>query len=986
MNNESVVCMNKTDKTKRSKGKILKAASFMMALVLLLSLISFDTDAHATANNDATRVNVAFPIVKSMSELDYLGNPKGYIYQYLQELSMYSSFDYKYYMENYDRCIEKLKTGELDLIGYVEKSDEKAQFLDYTSLPAGTLECMLVADEYSSRFLYNDYETLQNSRVGMLRNNIYSGKLRKLQEEKGVNLTIYEYDSESTLKLDLSLGKIDCALVSNYENLSGYRMIFDLGKIPFYFAVSKNSPRHDKIYNKIDKAMTVLLKTNPNFNDKIALGYKEAKPSQIVNLTPEEEEYVKKNRIIKVGYSLDWIPMSFYDFINHRKQGFIFEMLKEVSHDTGIEFQYMAYDSYSKSMKALEKGEVDMVAGCDRELAYGGSKNIVLTHPYINMKTVAVYNPKAYELPVAVPDPYASTYKIKSTSIGKTVTTYKTVDECLEKVNDGEASYTYLNKYAYEVYKNTNSYPNLVQDLNFNQSRQLCIGINKSKSELAPILNKAVASFSTEEIENLLMTSAMKAEDSSIVTGLKKHPTLIIAMEILIGMLIIAMALFYRVYMRRREWRLNYNEISGVWNYTRFQNVVNARLRKERVEDYKNNLALVHIDIAKFKYINDIYGFKIGDKVLYTTGRILKENLSIDEFIGSLWADHFVMIMEVGDLDELEYRLDKIFSDIAEDIFVRLDYNINFRAGAYVIKKADLIIQMPVVDLMKHANYALGTISENYKTNFVCYDESMAGDIENTSLIYKDMMMALRTGKFTPYYQAKYDIVTGKLIGVEVLVRWVHGIHGVISPSVFVPHLEKTGFIVELDFQMFEVACKNLQHWINQNFDDIIISTNFSRRHLKDKKFVRKLTEISDRFQIPRSKLEIEITESMGEYGKELVESRIKELRKVGYRVSIDDFGSGYSAISLLQSIYVDVIKLDGQFLLATDMVSNNYKVMEAIVRLSHELGMEVICEGVETEEHVEVLKNVGCRYAQGYYYSKPIPFEEFVELMKRDS
>lgn len=979
MNKQSVF------KGKTCNIRVLKAASFMMALVLLFALVAESEYSYASKQDYNIKVKIAFPMIKSMSEVDSLGKPKGYNYQYMQELATHVDFDCEYRIERYEKCIENLKSGKLDVIGYIDKSDEKAEYLDFVDLPAGTLECMLVTDEYSTRFLYNDYNTLQNARVGMLRNNIYSSKLKKMAQDHGVKLTLYEYDSDSTLRLDLSLGKIDCALVSNYDNLDGYREIFDLGTIPFYFGVSKKSPNHDEILGKMNRATKKIFSSMPNYNEKMALGYQENRPMQIINLTNEEKEYIKYNDKIKVAYSLDWIPMSFYDFINHHYQGFIFQMMDEITQNTGIEFEYIWYKSYADAIQAVELGQADVIGGCDRDFAAEDGESIVLTQPYANMKTIAVYNPNSYDLPVAIPNPYFSTYQIKSMTMGKPVRLYDTIEECLSKVNQGQASYTYLNKYAYEVFMNTNKYPNLVKDLEFNQSRQLCMGINSKKTALVPIFNKVISAFSTEELEYMLMTSAMKAQDNSMVSGINKHPTFIIVLEIAVALVLVLLSILYRYYMKRRDRRLNYNEVSGVWNFNRFQKAVNMRIHKERSDTYNNNLALVHIDIAKFKYINDIYGFQAGDKVLSLMGTYLKNSLNVGESVGALWADHFVLLLVIENQSELEARVDKIFSGIAEDISSKLDYNINFRAGAYIIKKRDIIAQMPVIDLMKHSNYALGTIAEHYRTNFVCYDESMAVELENTSLIYKDMMIALRDGTFIPYYQAKYNVFTGKLVGVEVLVRWNHGIHGMIPPSVFVPHLEKTGFIVELDFQMFEAACANLQNWIEQNFDDIIISTNFSRRHLKDKNFVRKLTEISDRFNIPRSQLEIEITESMGEYGQDIVETRINELRTIGYRVSIDDFGSGYSSISLLQSIHVDVIKLDRQFLLATDLVNDNHKVMEAIVALAQDLGMEVICEGVETEEQIEILKHVGCKYAQGYYYSKPVPLDQFVEIMKKD-
>lgn len=970
----------------KQKNSLNKVAPFMVALCLMFLFGLFPIYSHANSDEDLIKPKVAFPMIKSVNEIDASGTLRGYNYDYLQELSIYRNVDYIFQVESYENAVEKLKTGELDLMGYVRKDAKTSEYLNFSKRPAGVVNVMLVTDEYSTRFSYNDYDSIKNARVGVLRNSIYGEQLERFQKENNINLTTFEYNDESSMRADLTLGRIDCVLVSTFDNLSRYQLVSDLGQVVFYFGVSKNSPNGQEILRRLDESMLALAFKLPDYTRSLTQEYQNTKPRRIVTLTPRERKYLARHKEITVAFSPNWLPISYYESAEKQRSGLVVSMLKKIEDNTGIKFRYKDYPTYYDAIQAVKRGEVDIIGAFESEVVWAKEQHIVLTEPYISTQVLEVRNPKAMNNIVALPKGFYSDYRVKKLADDKEVRFYKSIGACLQAVNLGNAEYSYLNKYALEITKNSSRYPNAIVNTHFVENRQLCIGINEDSAvALRSILNKALLGISSDEMEDMLITAKVNAENTGITSWLKKHPYLLLLIEILVGLAFASLAIFYRIYVDKRDKRLNYNEVSGIWNLKQFQRVVNLKLKREKPYEYKDSYALVHIDIAKFKFINDIYGFKIGDNVLMTVGKHLNDSIKPGEYAGSLWADHFVLFLIEDGRDELELRVERIFEELTHEIMNKLDYKIVFRAGAYFIKKNDIIAQIGVEELIKNANYALGTIEENYRTNFICYTESMAGEIENTRLIYRDMMLALHEGSFTPYYQAKYDIYRGKLIGAEVLVRWIHPVHGMIRPDVFVPHLEKSGFIIEVDFQMFEIACENLQKWMEDGFEDIVISTNFSRRHLKDKRFVRKLTEISDRYNIPRNKMEIEITESLGEYGKNLIVERVAELRKAGYRVSIDDFGSGYSSISLLQSVRVDVIKLDRQFLLSSDMMGDDHKVMESIVKLVKDLNMEVLCEGVETQEQVNLLKNVGCKYAQGYYYKRPVSESEFFELMKKD-
>ncbi len=245
-----------------------------------------------------------------------------------------------------------------------------------------------------------------------------------------------------------------------------------------------------------------------------------------------------------------------------------------------------------------------------------------------------------------------------------------------------------------------------------------------------------------------------------------------------------------------------------------------------------------------------------------------------------------------------------------------------------------------------------------------------------------EMSPALRNGEFQVYLQPKVNMITSKVFGAEALSRWVHPVEGIRSPLSYIPLFEENGFVVKLDMYVFEEICKLKQKWYSEgvSFASIPISINMSRLHLFKKQFVDELFGIVSKYGVNPSEIEIEITESvyLNDYS-ELIQV-VGSLQEYGFTVSIDDFGSGYSALNMLKDIPVDTIKIDKEFLQLSANTERGKKVIKNVIILCKDLKLHVTVEGVETQEQIEFLTNYGCEIAQGFFYSKPIPIGEFEE------
>ena len=289
---------------------------------------------------------------------------------------------------------------------------------------------------------------------------------------------------------------------------------------------------------------------------------------------------------------------------------------------------------------------------------------------------------------------------------------------------------------------------------------------------------------------------------------------------------------------------------------------------------------------------------------------------------------------------------------------------------------------------MNYANQALEYSENNHDNEIKTYNEGLESLIKERHEREKLLDSVDINKDFVAYYQPKVDIRDGRIVGAEALVRFLDPTAGgaVRAPGFFVPYYEQIGRITEIDFFVFESVCKMLRRRLDADLPVVTISCNFSRMHFIKPGFPEHFMEILDRYRISKELIEIEITETLivEELQQQMVKRTLDSLKEKGIRLSIDDFGAGYSSLGIFEQIPASVIKLDRSFLLNQEDHNRQVKIMRGIVKLSEELEAQIVCEGVETEEDIVLMKEIGANVAQGFYYSKPIPEAAFEEKLNR--
>lgn len=418
------------------------------------------------------------------------------------------------------------------------------------------------------------------------------------------------------------------------------------------------------------------------------------------------------------------------------------------------------------------------------------------------------------------------------------------------------------------------------------------------------------------------------------------------------------------------DYLATYDELTGIYNKQAFY----TKTKEMLLDNPDKNFDLLRINIERFKVLNDLFGESTGDKLLRYIGKFLKEiNLPLC-VSGRLYADNFVVCYEAGKGDSR--RMINTLQMVADSFAINNRTILSF--GLYRIDDKTL----PVSVMCDRANMALWKAKGNFKNPYCEYDEKMRQQVLKEQKIINAMEMAIQNKEFTLYLQPKYNIEKGTIIGAEALVRWISQENGFISPGDFIPVFENNGFVYEVDKFIWEESCRYLRKWLDEGREVHPISVNVSRIDLYDPKLVKHLVDLREKYQLPSQYLELEITESAYTEDPEQIITITRQLREAGFVILMDDFGTGYSSLNMLKDIQIDVLKLDMGFLKSSDYSAKGGNILTAILKMAESLKMQTIAEGVETKEQVEFLKSIGCKYVQGFYYSKPLPVDEFEKLI----
>lgn len=441
---------------------------------------------------------------------------------------------------------------------------------------------------------------------------------------------------------------------------------------------------------------------------------------------------------------------------------------------------------------------------------------------------------------------------------------------------------------------------------------------------------------------------------------------------LLIAMLLLTIALFVeKKRFRKEEYIASHDNLTGLYNRESFFKKAEETIRRNP----NRKRYMVCTNIKNFKLTNDLFGKKMGDRVLADQAKLI-ELANYDECIyGRIAGDKFAMLipkeyfnpeLAAQNTSKLQYLIDNT------------NHKLHICIGVYEITDVEESAQV----MCDKANMAIESMQGDYGRLIAYYDEKMLERLVHEKSILSEFDQALEGNQFKMYLQPQISN-TGELTGAEAIVRWHHPTRGILMPVDFIDIIEKRGYILKLDEQMWEQAAAKLGEWKKRGIDNISISVNVSTKDFYYTDLYKAFTGLVQKYDINPGLLNIEITETVFMSDMQSHLQVINKLRDYGFHIEIDDFGSGYSSLNMLKDIEADILKIDMAFLEDTDTPVRNRIIIKSVIAMAKELGMDVITEGVRSKEHVEFLTEMGCDIFQGFYFDMPISVSDFEEKYK---
>lgn len=529
------------------------------------------------------------------------------------------------------------------------------------------------------------------------------------------------------------------------------------------------------------------------------------------------------------------------------------------------------------------------------------------------------------------------------------------------------------------IYKNIKNSPLTKEDLNFEKMTLDNAPINLNKTDSFFVCRRKI------QDTNCQIYFIFSQQMLNQMVPIKKMPVffLIIASSIFIFIQMAFENFLMKLLQKNQMIASVYDPLTNLWTRQKFESEAEKQLKKNK----QGKFILIETDIRGFKFINQNYGEKAADGLLqYYAKKLSEKTQKYKALIGHGFADHFYILLKINSVHSSMIVFKEQLSILNQEI---KDYDIPFfpKFGISFFMGKTREKELSIQNLIGQASFAKSTIKDTALTQYSIYNSKLLKKINEERYIESHSDLALDKEEFFVMYQPKIMLNTDEVGGAEALVRWDNPEMGIMSPEQFIHIFEKNGFIKKLDFYVYDKVFAFIQKQIDNNANIVPISVNMSRNHDKPEKFIHDFMQLFNKYSIPKNLIEIEILERSVMNNNTLRELT-DLLHKEGFTVAMDDFGSGESSLNMLTKIPVDVLKFDRTFLSSStnnegELDPNSADFIKILVDLSRNLKKHTIFEGVETQSQRDFLKSINCDQVQGYFYSKPLFEQEFIEFLK---
>lgn len=886
---------------------------------------------------------------------------RGYMPALFESMGQLAGWKVEWVSVTLDSLEEDFAKGRIDLACGVAWTSERARQFQFSSIRAGMYATTLRVPQ-NSHVHYMDFAEFNGLRIGFFEKSSNLKIFERQAKMYGFSYTPVLYRDVEKLRQDFRSGKIDAYVDGSLFGEGKVVGVFDMR--PFYFV---SAPGDTRFMPRINSMLRNLLILSPqhtvaNFTNQ----YVDICKNLNMALDHAEEAWLASRPTLRVALSQyeESTTRRRYDY-------FLLRFVERLAERMGIRLEIIPAADYNASLALLREGKADLVTnvfpGRKFRDKFGVDTGLPYYSPLIELAVRKTVEPGSGLRVGIIPEMNSVREAYSFIYPQDKIVVFATIHECLAALELGKID-AFIPFYPGVPHSKSRSGKFRYQSTQALYPMALGFGQHLSPA-VRSVFGKAIAGFSTAEVESLLLE----------VAPLDGLPLLTYLLEHYYGFVLLAVGLVFIVWLwsaRREVLRLRrvaYTDtVTGGGNLSFFLQKAGEAMLERRA------CYIVSVNIRQLGHINQLYGYDKGDEAIRACHAALTACGEPHDLAAHSGRGRFLCLWHCDADAEVETRLKCVFRKFS--VF-------GDELGHIVILSVGIVRVTPelgddVPRLVEAAETAKNSIGDvTYKSHYAYYSPEIEQERLLICHIENRMEFALEKGEFQVYMQPQVSLSTGRISGGEALVRWRTGAGDVISPASFIPIFERNGFVQALDLHMLEQVCIWLRQRLDQGRKIAPVSINQSRSLFLSQRYCDTFINVLDTYGIPRDLVTVEITESMADCDMDLLLGNLRLLKKNNIKIALDDFGKGYSSLSTLLEFPIDVIKLDKDFL-----HNELYEaLLHPLVQLSRNLGLKVLCEGIETREQFDRLRNLGCSYGQGFFMARPMPLNEYEEMLEKD-
>lgn len=680
-------------------------------------------------------------------------------------------------------------------------------------------------------------------------------------------------------------------------------------------------------------------------------------------LTAEEEALIQEQLVYTVGYSNATIPISYN--LKGQLTGVSIEMMRDFSEMASVVFEFVDMDDVKNKERHI-----------DMNLKMDNFSALSISDPFMVVPAIMVlrsdFSGDVEQVGIleslGLIDPFVSLE-------GKEVLEYVKFSEMDLALQRGEVDAIVLSTLRYPyIASEVGEYEYQVVLLEDVLEYNLYFSEGFPEEKIA-VFNKLIQGYGDMRMDYLIAKHSNYATATmSTVEMIYENFNLIFASFLVATGMISGIMVLYQIRQKRKLiTQMNYDQLTGLYTERKFVQVIEETVRANTGDTF----TLLTFDIDNFKYINEMYGYEKGTLILQELGRMVGDGFSKGTPVARSYGDTFFALLTGEQVKTLTQQRGRDFVFVAEKMreILGKDYTFHFSLGLYTIKDALEEVSL----MMDSATFARDKGKNVAGLTIYHYDEAMMRERSTNNVVSVTMGEALKHQEFVLYYQEKIDLMTQEISGVEALVRWLRG-DTLVLPSEFIPIFEKNGFIEQLDYYVLEKACRFIK---GAEVALPVVSVNFSGVTMMQDDLVERIMDILKQAGVKPEQVDIEVTESAFVDGVQKLIEKLEQLRILGFTISMDDFGAGLSSLHRLKGIPLDTLKIDREFIVDSLTNEKGRAIIKSVVQMGKDIQLNIVAEGIETQEQLELLRELGCQQGQGYIFSRPQPEREFLEVLE---